>query len=278
MRKKIFTKVLFVVLSLLVSHAYAETCSGSVKIQYQQYGSCGTQERTCCVNGLWSEWGKDCTCFNSGTQCDALQIYADFDAENCRCICPEGSIEVNGVCECDSANGYELDNHACVKDDTPSCGANECWNGSQCEAKGSTSVSCVGFVQETSGGTLTRTATCREGSGWSYGYWKGTCTCKSGYKWVPGSGSLTGHCEANQSWTWICDHGYIVSHDGCDAYNGTALRGYPCYNKGERATAYEDIGGGQCETASCVCGGQDYKRIYSQICDVSLANTYIVRK
>lgn len=231
-------------------------CNSAGAIQYRENGDCGTSKRTCCANKLWSDWDKACTCQKDGADCDSLQIYASFDALNCKCICPEGAIEVNGVCECDTANGYELGNHECVKNDTPSCNSNECWNGSKCEAKDSTSISCVGFSQNTTGGTLTRTASCKEGDGWSYGYWKGTCTCKSGYYWVPGSGSLTGHCEANQSWSWICDHGSIVSVDGCKIYGGeNPLRGYTCYNKGERATAYEDIGAGQCEQASCVCGG-----------------------
>ena len=130
-----------------------------------------------------------------------------------------------------------------------SCGTNQCWNGSKCEAKGETSTSCVGRVQETTGGTLTRTATCYSGSGWSYGSWKGTCTCPSGSTWT-GSGT-SGYCKSNHNGYWVCDHGSIISWDGCPTNN--PLRGYSCSNIGATGTAYEDIGGGQCEMASCTC-------------------------
>ncbi len=229
-------------------------CNSVGAIQYRANSDCGTSQRTCCANKLWSGWDKECTCQKDGEECDRWQIYASFDAENCKCVCPEGAIEVNGVCECDEANGYKLGDHECVKDDTPSCPADECWNGSACEAKGSTSMSCVGSVQLTTSGTLTRTAICHEGSGWSYGGWKGTCRCPNGYTWV-GSG-LSGYCDKEESWVWSCDHGSIVSTDGCKIYGGeNPLRGYPCSSKGATATAYEDIGAGQCEKAYCVCGG-----------------------
>ncbi len=68
-----------------------------------------------------------------------------------------------------------------------SCGLNECWNGSSCVKKGSTSRSCSSSVANASSGTQTRTATCKSGTGWSYGSWTGTCTCKTGYTWSSGS-------------------------------------------------------------------------------------------
>ncbi len=67
---------------------------------------------------------------------------------------------------------------------TPTCGANECWNGSSCAAKEETSRNCSGNVANAVSGNQTRTATCNSGSGWSYGSWTGTCTCKSGYSWT----------------------------------------------------------------------------------------------
>lgn len=90
-------------------------CSSVGAIQYRANSDCGTSQRTCCANKLWSGWDKECTCQKDGADCDLWQIYASFDAINCKCVCPEGAIEVNGVCECDEANGYELDNHKCVK-------------------------------------------------------------------------------------------------------------------------------------------------------------------
>ena len=236
-----------------VSLGYAESCStaGATQNKYMASGcSYTTQRRTCCSNKQWSAWGGSCpTCNKSADTCDARQIYADFDEANCKCICPTGAKEVNGTCECDTANGYVEGDHECVKNNKPSCGTNQCWNGSKCEAKGETSTSCVGRVQETTGGTLTRTATCYSGSGWSYGSWKGTCTCPSGSTWT-GSGT-SGYCKSNHNGYWVCDHGSIISWDGCPTNN--PLRGYSCSNIGATGTAYEDIGGGQCEMASCTC-------------------------
>ena len=66
---------------------------------------------------------------------------------------------------------------------TPTCGANECWNGSSCAAKGETLRNCSGNVANTTDGKQTRTATCTSGSGWSYGSWTGICTCRSNFTW-----------------------------------------------------------------------------------------------
>ena len=65
----------------------------------------------------------------------------------------------------------------------PTWGANECWNGSSCAAKGETLRNCSGNVANTTGGKQTRTATCTSGSGWSYGSWTGICTCRSNFTW-----------------------------------------------------------------------------------------------
>ena len=130
-----------------------------------------------------------------------------------------------------------------------SCGTNQCWNGSKCEAKGETSTSCVGRVQETTGGTLTRTATCYSGSGWSYGSWKATCTCPSGSTWT-GSG-LSGYCRGNYSWS-------CTNHQESYYCNGanTVSPNEDCYNYGETATGYEspeEYSGGMCTYSSCIC-------------------------
>ncbi len=66
----------------------------------------------------------------------------------------------------------------------PSCTSNQCWNGSKCEDKPSTSCSCTN-------GTCTRTWTCTPGTGWSYT--DGTCVCNTGYT------LKNGKCEKNTS-------------------------------------------------------------------------------
>ena len=87
-----------------------------------------------------------------------------------------------------------------------SCGTNECWDGSKCASKGSTSRNCSGNVTNATSGSQTRTATCTSGSGWSYGSWTGTCTCKRGYSWT---GSLCRKdLESSLTYSWAGDvHG-----------------------------------------------------------------------
>ena len=95
-----------------------------------------TQTRTCCSDGSWPDWGKECP-------------------------------------------------------DYSSCASNQCWNGSTCVNKGAVSRNCSGNVTNATGGTQTRTATCTDGSGWTYSSWSGTCTCKTGYKWSPSGSCIT---------------------------------------------------------------------------------------
>ncbi len=89
------------------------------------------------------------------------------------------------------------------------CTSSQCWNGSKCEDKGSTSRSCSGNVSNASGGTQTRTATCGSG-GWQYGSWTGTCTCKSGYVWSGGACILS----APKEYVWDNGKGNYISF--CD--------------------------------------------------------------
>ena len=82
-----------------------------------------------------------------------------------------------------------------------SCSSTQCCNGSKCEIKEVISRACSGNIFAATGGILTRSATCNNGSGWSYGSWTGTCTCKSGYKWdgvgacVIDSGNVSTNCS-----------------------------------------------------------------------------------
>ena len=82
---------------------------------------------------------------------------------------------------------------------TPTCGTNECWDGSSCVAKGETSRNCSGNVTNATSGSQTRTATCTSGSGWSYGSWTGICTCKSNFTW---SNNRCVKGGAPSGWSW----------------------------------------------------------------------------
>ena len=65
----------------------------------------------------------------------------------------------------------------------PTCSSDQCWNGSKCVDREAVSRSCSGNLANATGGTQTRTATCTNGSGWTYGSWTGACTCASNYEW-----------------------------------------------------------------------------------------------
>ncbi len=102
------------------------------------------------------------------------------------CTSGQTQYKPNGDCEtsdrtCCSNGKWSGWDEEC--DTSSSCGVNECWNGTKCDAKGSTSRNCSGNVANAKSGTQTRTATCKSGTGWSYGSWSGTCTCNTGYTW-----------------------------------------------------------------------------------------------
>ena len=71
----------------------------------------------------------------------------------------------------------------------PTCSPDQCWNGSDCIDKEEVTRSCLGNIANSTGGTQTRTASCKLNSGWDYTSWSGTCTCKNGYKWFASSSS-----------------------------------------------------------------------------------------
>ena len=106
-------------------------------------------------------------------------------------------------------------------DASTSCGLNECWNGSKCEAKGTVSKTCSGNIANAKSGTLTRTATCGS-SGWSYGSWTGTCTCNTGYTWnssskTCGAKTCSGSDFYNASSDKCCSVGSYVLKYGTNA-------------------------------------------------------------
>ncbi len=67
MAKRVFLSFLFAFMCFItiLANAYAYTiddiCWNNIGMkQYRPYGMCDTQERTCCWNMMWSEWGKPC--------------------------------------------------------------------------------------------------------------------------------------------------------------------------------------------------------------------------
>ncbi len=140
--------------------------------------------------------------------------------------------------------------------DASSCTSNQCWNGSTCLNKGSTSRSCSSSIANASSGTQTRTATCKSGTGWSYGSWTGTCTCKSGYTWSSGSCVSSGSsCNCTSSERLI-----TYSNGTCCCEFKTCGQTLPggqtsmckCFSEGEST----GIQGGWVDTGSYVyCNG-----------------------
>lgn len=126
-------------------------------------------------------WGKKALCFFVFAILCALNAYAEScsAAGNLRYSASGCSYNTEICC-----NGAWISGSTCSE-----CASNTCWNGSSCASKGSTSRSCSANVSNASGGTQTRTATCKNGSGWSYGSWGGKCTCNSNYYWSSGQGS-----------------------------------------------------------------------------------------
>lgn len=54
-------------------------CSSLGEKQYKVNGACGTLERTCCSNGSWSDWGKDCPAVPS---CSSSQCWNGSSCES----------------------------------------------------------------------------------------------------------------------------------------------------------------------------------------------------
>lgn len=89
------------------------------------------------------------------------------------------------------------------------CKSDECWNGSVCQAKGQTERACSSLDSNATG-TSTRTATCKEGSGWEYTRWS-KCECKNGLSW--------------NLWFERCDGGFEVIDPGGGTCNKTCPAG-----------------------------------------------------
>ncbi len=173
--KILFLLALFILVSAPCLFAAVASCSGifDPKTRY------GTINGTC--------WSYHCA---TGSVTQLSSVDSSYCA-SCSGVkyAPSGSC---GTCEykCCSDGNWSGCNQACP-DPSADCSSSQCWNGSSCENKASVSRSCSGNVENATGGTQTRTATCTSGSGWIYSDWKGSCTCKKGYKWtIPALGCV----------------------------------------------------------------------------------------
>ena len=148
------------------------------------------------------------------------------------CGCSAGAVEYKPKGECGTSTrtccggvSWSEWDEAC-----PSCSSSQCWNGSTCVNKEAVSRSCSGNVANAAGGTQTRTATCTNGSGWSYGSWTGTCTCNTGYSWSSSSNKcLKGGCDTSgMEWCNDCGLTFNLSTCKCSCPAGSSWNGNWC--------------------------------------------------
>ena len=95
-----------------------------------------------------------------------------------------------------------------------SCSSSQCWDGSKCADKEAVSRSCLGNITNAQSGTQTRTATCTNGSGWTYGAWTGTCTCTTGYSWNSSTKRCIKACDTSAA-EWCNNCGLTFNANTC---------------------------------------------------------------
>lgn len=114
----------------------------------------------------------------------------------------------------------------------PSCSSSQCWNGSKCADKEAVSRSCLGNVTNAQSGTQTRTATCTNGTGWTYGAWTGTCTCTTGYSWNSSTKRCIKACDTSAAeWCNNCGLTFNPNTCKCSCPVGSTWNGRWCVTK-----------------------------------------------
>lgn len=99
----------FIVLICISAMGFAETCStvGETQNKYTASG-CGytTQTRTCCSNGNWSDWDKDCAC--SGAECcSSNQCWNGSECEEyLKDKCGTEAVMRYSICRYNSGDGF----------------------------------------------------------------------------------------------------------------------------------------------------------------------------
>ena len=215
--------LLFINFMMFVCFMGLYTISNAVVCTSSQAPCCKGTTMSCCPHPGYDSKGVELSYDLSGCMTitpidpDKPIIIGPIEAE---CTSGQTQYQPKGDCGTSSRN--------CCSDGTwsdwdgecgasSSCGLNECWNGLKCEAKGTVSKTCSGNVANAKSGTLTRTATCKSGTGWSYGSWTGTCTCNTGYTWnitskTCGAKTCSGSDFYNASSDKCCSVGsYMVS-------------------------------------------------------------------
>ena len=153
-------------MSVLSAFIYAESCSvGATDKKYTPQGSCDykTETRTCCEDGTWSDWDKECPSNKCGTgEC--------YDSKTMRCekadttiLCTQykhiqsitgGTLtrkavckqwgwdysEWEGKCECDEGFVWDNERMDCVQDSNYAarwkCNHGGRWGKTDCEVRG----------------------------------------------------------------------------------------------------------------------------------------------
>ena len=114
----------------------------------------------------------------------------------------------------------------------PSCSSSQCWDGSKCADKEAVSRSCLGNITNAQSGTQTRTATCTNGTGWTYGAWTGTCTCTTGYTWNSSTKRCIKACDTSAAeWCNNCGLTFNVNTCRCSCPVGSSWNGKWCVTK-----------------------------------------------
>ena len=83
----------------------SSTACTAGRTEYRASDPCGTDSRTCCKDGTWSDWNKDC------------------------CLESEGKYLNNGVCQCKRLDGTKPDGSCCPSYSKYDASAGKCYKG-----------------------------------------------------------------------------------------------------------------------------------------------------
>lgn len=168
---KILLSLLFILVFAFPGYSFCEEGADSTTTRYAlKDGKCMAYYCKAANEPFWLGSGGN----NCSEMCSSGNIQNKYTAVGC-------SYTTQTRTCCSDGSWSEWDK-ACPA--APSCGSNQCWNGSVCEDLDVVIKNCSTIANTSGGGSLTRTSSCTNG-GWNYGSWSGTCTCKTGYKWIP---------------------------------------------------------------------------------------------
>ncbi len=144
LKNKTVRNVFFTIFCLFacVSFGYAESCTiGAKQYKYMASGcSYTTQTRTCCSNGSWSDWDKNCptvkTC-DSASKPNSVEDYRDCCTRSRTVTCNTSTglwetgtwsagvvaYRLHSIC-CSGASGYTTCKASCTWNYKYACGGN----------------------------------------------------------------------------------------------------------------------------------------------------------